>query len=240
MATLQVSGDQFTGRAMLGQLGTDRRVDAYVHVVESPSSAQLFEGPTAGRRLTEALRVVGIRSWHRVVSDLDSLDLSLGQDLIRAIRHHDALPMLHLSVQVSRNGIQLTDGTFLPLDELTRRLTPLNRALDDGLLVCMPDCSGTAAARMATVDDELIPYHAIVGSHDEVAPSDAALGFAAFYHRLLGGTSIDAAMDALTAASGALSFYVQYSGEVRTVFRPLPPENPPPGHRQPPPSSPPA
>lgn len=214
-------------------------MDAYVHLVESPTTAQLFHASAPGQRLNEVLGLAGIKTWYRAASDLASFDLGLRKDVTRAIRHHDALPLFHLGLQVDRNGAELTDGTFLTLEELSQRITLLNQALEGRLIVCIPGCSGTAAARMATADEQHPPYYAIVGSHDHVAPGKAVLGYAAFYNRLLNGASLDTAMDALSAASGTMSFYVQYSGEVRTVFSPVPPKNPAPGHHRPPPTPPP-
>lgn len=207
-----------------GGLGTGRS-DAFVHIVESPSSAQLFDGVMSGRLLTAALRIGGIKNWHRIASDLDFLELSLGKDLIDAIRHHQALPVLHLNIPVSGEGVKLTDGTLLSLGELSARLTPLNQALGAELIVCMPECRGTAAARMATSNqEEPPPYYALVGSHEEVPAGKTALGFAAFYQRLFNGASIADAVEALKSASGTLSFYVQYSSEIRTALGPKPTE----------------
>jgi hypothetical protein len=176
--------------------------DAFVYVVESPSADDLYDGRTEGRVLTEAFQLAGIKNRYIVAAGRDQFQRALGHDFATAVRQVGAVPILHLSAHGCDEGIGLTDGDLVTWDQLRDLLMPANRALGDLLLVCMSACYGTAGRRMAMRVGEPLPYFAILGHPDSPTWADAAIGYAAFYHRLFDGSGLMTALVAMRAASG--------------------------------------
>lgn len=180
---------------------------AFVYVIESPSSRDLLDGRTEGRMLTEALRLAEIPHWYSLASDRSMFREALSERLLEAWEAHGKkVPILHLSLHGSTDGVVLTSGESLSWDELRQELMPLIRAMDGGLLVCMSSCFGSSGCRMAMYEDSEPHFWALVGNVGSALWSDAAIAYASFYHLFFKRFEIKVCVDSMKVASGDHNF----------------------------------
>jgi hypothetical protein len=191
-----------------------------VYVIESPSSEDLLDERTEGRALTEALRLSRIKAAYSLATDRATFYRALGERLKQVLlAQPDTIPHIHISCHGDANGLQLTDGSPISWDELRQLLLPLNKALNDRLLVCMSSCFGASAARTAMWVSGDLPFFALVGHPGALAWSDGAVAYIAFYHRLGKGAHITDAVHAMKAASGDDKFQCQFGPLVQEGWR---------------------
>ena len=183
-------------------------VNAFVHIIESPSDQDLLDGRTEGRSLCEALRLANIPGWYSLATTRRTFQDCLNNRLIEAHDHFGKtrMPILHLSMHGNRQGVALTDNTFIGWEELKRCLQPLNNALQGGLLICLSACFSVSGIRMAMFEGNDHPFWGLVGHPDSAEWADAALAYTTFYHRLFKGANVDEAVIAMHAASGDARF----------------------------------
>lgn len=181
-------------------------VNGFVYVIESPANRDLLDGRTEGRVLTEALTLAGIPHWYSLASDKAMLLEALGLRLHEAWRHHQKIPILHLSMHGSADGLSLTSGEFLSWHDLRGLLLPLIRAMQGGLLVCMSSCFGSSGCRMAMYEDNEPHFWALVGNTKSPTWADAAIAYVSFYHLFFKGFEIKLCVDSMKVASGDHNF----------------------------------
>lgn len=193
----------------------------YVHIVESPSPADLHDGITEGTSLCSVLDIAGIPYSYSLVVNLEQFSIAMTERIYKAILRFDKYPILHLSTHGNEQGIQLTNQhetrDILPWSALAEYIRPIHDILkdEDGLGVCMSCCGGAHGTQMAQViHAENIPYSWIVGSFAKIKYSDAALAYSAFYRRLhCGADNIDLLLKAIRVTSGIPDFDI-WGGEV--------------------------
>jgi hypothetical protein len=190
-------------------------MNGFVHIIESPSSDDLLDGVTEGRSLSEALTLARIPHWYNLATDGATLGRALGQRLVEAWRHHNRLPILHLSIHGSQNGVVLTDGMRLSWDDLRQILLPLNRVMNGGLLICMSTCFGSAGCRMAMFVDNEPPFWALVGNTGSAGWSDSAIAYISFYHLFFKGYPIETCVESMKVASADHNFIAQSGQKTR-------------------------
>lgn len=176
-----------------------------VYIVESPSPDDFYSNRSEGALLASAAALDGIPSVVRIVINHEKLVQALSFGIVDAAKHHPSrLPILHISAHGYDDGIQLSDGGTLSWEHLRELLIPLNKALNGGLILCMSTCKGYSACRMAmhASHNPSLPFCALVANTDEPRWSSTAVGYAAFYHRLLLGASVRDAVEAMKVASG--------------------------------------
>ena len=184
----------------------------YVQIVESPHADDLFDGRTEGRMLSEALSLAEVKSRYRLAVNLDTFSRALSHDLGDAVKNF-GLPLLHISAHGNEDGIELTQGAFLPWERVRELVLPINRAMNGRLGLCMSSCHGANACQAAMGEDGAEPFWFVVGPTEAVPWADLAIGYAAFYNRLFQGAHPKAACDALNAVSaesGFVMFGVQF------------------------------
>ncbi len=183
-------------------------IKGFVYVIESPAPHDLLDGRTEGRVLTEALLLAGIPHWYSLASDRAMLLESLGNRLREASRHHNnkLLPILHLSMHGSHQGVALTNGEFISWYDLRGLLLPLVQAMQGSLLVCMSSCFGSAGCRMAMYQDNEPHFWALVGNTASATWADAAIAYISFYHLFFKGFDIKICVDSMKVASGDHNF----------------------------------
>ena len=199
--------------------------DFYVHIVESPSPAELLDGITEGRALREFLDIAGIQYSYNLAVDLDQFKIAMKDRIVASIKEHRKIPILHLSMHGSEQGIQLTNqyGTedliFWP--QLAGYLRSIHEAIDRKLGVCMSCCGGAYGIRMAKViSEEKIPCRWIMGSFSDIDLCDAALAYATFYRRIHRGIDdVNDLIQALRVASGISDLVVLRSERIQKVYR---------------------
>lgn len=185
--------------------------DFYVHIVESPSPAELRDLRTEGQALCSVLAVAGIPYSYSLAVDLDQFHIAMTDEVDEAIDEFRKPPILHLSTHGSERGIQLTNQEELLWSDLADYIRPLNEILNGGLGVCMSCCGGAHGVQMAEVmRREKLPYKWIAGSFADVMLPDIALAYSVFYRRFHSGDYGDDGdlIKTVRAASGIADFAI--------------------------------
>ena len=193
-------------------------MNGFVYVIESPAGRDLLDGRTEGRVLTEALRLASIPYWYSLASDKAMLVEALGSRLGEAWKHHQKMPILHLSMHGNADGLSLTSGEFLWWHELRAILLPLMRAMRGGLLVCMSSCFGSSGCRMALCSDNEPNFWALVGNAQSPTWADAAIAYMSFYHLFFKGFNIQLCVDSMKVASGDHNFLHLLGAEMKASW----------------------
>jgi hypothetical protein len=187
-----------------------------LQIIESPSPNEIFDARTEGSVLKAALKIAGIDAHYNIAVNLTTFVDALSLFVDRNAQAPDALPVLHLSMHGCEEGVCLTDDSHLTWDYLRGLLLLV---AEGRLLVCMSSCYGFSGCRMAESEHEPLPFLALIGNDAVVNLDDAAIGYAAFYHRLFKGSSIPQAVEALQRASGDSRFLYAEGTEARTIWR---------------------
>ena len=208
--------------------------DFYVHIVESPSPPELLNGITEGRALCEFLDLDGIPYSYNLAVDLDQFDIAMTDRVEEAIYEFRKIPILHLSMHGSEQGIQLANqyGTndliswfeLAPyLHNIHKHLRDIHKYLD-GLGVCMSCCGGAHGIKMAEeMRKANIPYQWIAGSFSDIDLSGATLAYAIFYRRHHRGIdNLDALRNlilAIRVTSGIADFDIWDGKLIQEAYR---------------------
>jgi hypothetical protein len=187
----------------------------YVHIVESPSPANLLDGCTEGRMLCSFLELAHIPCVYNLAVDRTQFQESMTTRLAQGAQFFNLPPILHFSTHGNEDGIQLTHQReakeVIPWAELANSIKPINQAIGGGLGICMSTCGGSHGRQMAqVVRKEDIPMGWIVGSTASVSFCDAALAFCTFYRGLQRGADFGTLIPAVRAASGISDFAVDF------------------------------
>ncbi len=193
--------------------------DFYVHIVESPSPAELRDGVTEGRALCSFLDIAGIPYSYSLAVDLDQFRIAMTNKVDEAINGFSKLPILHLSVHGGEGGIQLTNQEKLLWSELADYIHPINNRLNGRLDVCMSCCGGAYGAQMAQVFPDS-PYNWLVGSFADVALPDIALAYSILYRRVhCGYENLLELIETVRAASGISDFGIWDGKRIQEEYR---------------------
>ncbi|WP_152558323.1 hypothetical protein [Devosia sp. LC5] len=197
--------------------------NSFVYIVESPSSADLFDGRTEGRALCEAMSMAGHAHAYTVAGDRlhlqKALSVASSEDrLIREWQRHQAPAVMHFSMHGNSDGLQLMSGELVTWHELRGMLLPINDFLPNGLLVCFSSCSGSSGTRMSMYLGDSKPFWAVIGSYDDVSWSDALVGFTTFYHHWFKGGAVADAVTAMRMASGHSQFIFEAGHESKRAY----------------------
>lgn len=192
----------------------------FVFVIESPSSADLYHKRFEGEILTKAINLNNIPCAHRVAISLEAFKaaLHIGLPEVGQI-YPNLIPIIHISAHGDQNGIQLSDGSILDWDQLKVLIQPINKALNNNLILCMSSCEGYSACRMAmTFSPDDSPFFAMIGNTKQPNWSDTAIGFATFYHLICKGHFIIDATKAMCVASGNPNFQVITAQDAKKTY----------------------
>ena len=192
----------------------------FVYVMESPSATDIYDGRSEGGCLGQVLKLNNIRCVTRTAVNKPAFVSALYTGLAEAINAETGKqPILHISAHGSTDGIQLTDGSIVSWDELRELLKPVNKALNGRLVVCMSSCKGYMGTRMAMEQlQQEYPFFALVGSGDSPTWSETAVGFSTFYHQMVRGSHVSAAVAVMRAASGHAHFFVEWAEIARRNY----------------------
>jgi hypothetical protein len=196
---------------------------AFVHIIESPSPDDLLNGRTEGRVLNEILNLANIPHCYNLATTKQTLYTALEARLNEASKKFQKYPILHLSMHGNKNGISLTDNTFLPWADLQAMLTPLNNFLKGELLICISSCFGSYGCEMAMNEDKDEPFWALVGNNYTVSWEDAAVAYVTFYHLLFKNTLAEESqvreyVDYMKLASKDNNFEVWWGRTIKTAW----------------------
>ena len=190
----------------------------YVHIIESPSAQDLFDGRTEGDILRRSLNLAGVDAWYRLVTSRALFERALGgQDLLAAHEKFEgAMPVFHISAHGNEDGFGFTNGDFVAWHEFAKMISPLNTALSGNLILGMSCCQGAAAIRMAMTEaGEELPFNLLASHYGKPSWGDAAVGFVALYHRLFKESTLPDAISAMRAASGDEGFVLEVGSQVQ-------------------------
>jgi hypothetical protein len=190
----------------------------FINVIESPSESDLTSGRSEGKMLTAALELAGLPHSYSLVTNYTEFMTALGKWTVAATNEHKRVPVIHLSMHGSPEGVVLTDGKFLPWADLNWKLRMINLNLKDILIVCLSSCYGLSGLRMLKetaygVLEHQQPFRLLVSNLDPVPWSDAAVAFSTFYHLLERGKNPLEAVTAMRVASGNEGFFGLLTGD---------------------------
>jgi hypothetical protein len=190
----------------------------FINVIESPSSADLAVGRSEGKMLTAALDLAGLRYAYSLVENYSQFMNALGKQTVEAYEH-DRVPVIHLSMHGSPEGLVLTDGRFLSWRDLNWKFRLINLRLNHVLIVCLSSCYGLSGLRMLRGEtahgilESQPPFRLLVSNLNPVPWSDAAIAFSTFYHLLERGKNPNELVAAMRMASGNDDFFGLMAGK---------------------------
>jgi hypothetical protein len=179
-----------------------------VHIIESPSEADLLADRKEGHALQESLRLHDIpATLHAAISSKGFFKALAavvewyndGAGLLDE-RTDDAVPVLHVSCHGNDEGLAFSNGDFLAWEDLLRRLHKFSKDLDIRPVVCISCCEGYALReRFRTMSDA--PFSCLVGSLDKPTWSETLVGFSTLYYQMGQGVNPLEAVKAVRVAA---------------------------------------
>jgi len=190
----------------------------YVHIIESPSADDIFGGDYEGHILTQALRLIRINSQYYLTVNESNFNKAIGQ-LHYEITENKKIPFLHISAHGNKDGIALTDKTFITWDTLKSILMPINDEMHGMLCGCIASCDGYNGYKMAIGSSQKTSFFALIGPTKKIPLTDMAIGFASYYHNFfLKDKSGKYAVNAMKIASGNPNFDIMLSQEAKNII----------------------
>jgi len=187
-----------------------------IYIIESPSAKDLYNSYCEGYLLTAGLRLIDMPYEYHVTADALTF-ISAINKLKSVIKNK--VPFLHISAHGDKNGIQLTDKTFIEWNELKEVLIPINVAMDNYLCICISSCSGFHASKMAWNILGKLPFYGLVGPTKEIPLADMAIAYIVFYHNFfIKNIPGFKALEAMQIASGNKNFKLILGQEARNIW----------------------
>lgn len=194
------------------------RRDFLVYIIESPSLQDFNNKISEGEILSKALSLSGISSYHKIIKNEEMFYESLLSGLTDCLQEVGVtVPVFHISAHGNKNGIQLTNGKEIHWSRLKKFFIPINKVLNNTLMLCMSSCEGFSAFKMAMTGGD-IPFVAMIGNSGKPSWSDTAIAFATFYHLISKGYYTQNAVDAMKVASGDNNFSLINGENIRSSF----------------------
>lgn len=198
----------------------EKRFRFFVYIIESPSAVDMYHQRGEGGVIQQAVRLNQLQCVHRLAINRQAFDASLQIGLTEAMSATpNSVPIIHISAHGFSEGIQLSSEEIIDWTSLKELLTPINKALDGNLIVCMSTCEGYSGSRMAMISEpDDFPFLALIGNGSKPTWPETAVAFSAFYHLLANNRYVADAVDAMRVASGNDSFFVTTAAESRQSY----------------------
>lgn len=192
----------------------------FVYIIESPSAVDLYHQRGEGGVIQQAARLNQLQCVYRLAINRQAFDASLQTGLTEAMgAMPNSVPIIHISAHGFSEGIQLSSGEIIDWAALKVLLTPINKALNGNLIVCMSTCEGYSGSRMAMISEpDDFPFLALVGNGSKPTWPETAVAFSVFYHLLANNRYVTDAVDAMRVASGNDKFFVTTAAESRQSY----------------------
>lgn len=192
----------------------------FVYMIESPSAVDIYHQRSEGALIQQATRLNQMECVMRTAINLEAFGAALGVGIHEAMKERPGdLPLIHISAHGNEHGIQLSSSDILPWSVLKDYLRPINKALQQNLIVCMSSCEGFAGVKMAMhPEDEDLPYFALVGCLGKPTWAEAAVAYATFYHQIWIGSHVEVAIEAMGVASGIKEFCYSHASQSRQIY----------------------
>lgn len=197
----------------------DTKKHLHIYIIESPSSDNLLVQVQEGKIISDALKLIGIKSQCFLAVNRDALTKAFLTIFASHPNASLAIPIIHLSCHGDSTGIQLTSNEILTWNELEKMLTPLNKLLNGLIILCMSSCEGLNAVSMALKESGDLPFLVLVGNASKPEWSETLVGFSTLYHLLGKGINFDKSVEAARMASGNQHFHVFYGHTAREIWR---------------------
>jgi hypothetical protein len=149
----------------------------YVHIIESPSPANLIDGISEGRLISEALRLAKIPCLYNLTVNKEMFLESINNRIGDATVEYQKTPFLHISAHGDKYGLELTDGSRINWNELKEIIKFLNIGLQSQFVICLSTCQGFSGCQMAMHVDKDIAFGAIVGPLGNIPWDESAIAF---------------------------------------------------------------
>jgi len=186
----------------LGESTEEDTLTGFIYVVEVPSPEDFYFDRREGEIYERVARLHGVDCSVRTVVDRAGLKHALQADVFfAAAKYGGAVHIVHLAAHGSPKGLLAADGDTIPWDEVAELLRTVNDAVDGELLVCASCCFGASATAMAGLIRRSHPFDVVVYHSESPTESDAAIGFAVFYHRIMSGATLTEALSAMRVAT---------------------------------------
>jgi hypothetical protein len=184
--------------------------NVFVHIIESPSAADLLGDQVEGRALCNALELARIPHAYSLATNKEMFRKALMNPLAGKPSNpllRESIPILHLSMHGNADGVGLTSGEFISWNQLRSDLAPLLAGMGGHLLICMSSCDGAMGCRMAMNDETFPSFGALVGNTKSVDWGDAAVAYISFYHQYFKYKPIEECVRIMREASGDDNFF---------------------------------
>lgn len=188
-----------------------------VYMIESPSDQDLLHARFEGRLIMEALNTIKIDHYYSLAVNkptfIEAINMTLG------LIEKKKFPFIHFSAHGTKEGIGLTDGTFIQWHELKKYIRPINDLLNGGLCIGMSSCSGWHACRMVWGFNTKLPFFGLVGPTKDIPFEDVTIAFVTFYYRLLKKRSTGRdAVEAMKIASRNECFDIILASQAKKIW----------------------
>ena len=198
----------------------EKKFHFFVYIVESPSAVDLYHQRGEGGVIQQAVRLNQLQCVHRLAVNRQAFEASLQIGLTEAMAATpNSVPILHISAHGFSEGIQLSSEEIIDWSTLKELLTPINKALEGNLIICMSTCEGYSGSRMAMLSEpDDFPFLALIGNGSKPTWPETAVAFSTFYHLLANNRYVTDAVDAMRVASGNDRFFVTTAAESRQSY----------------------
>lgn len=202
------------------RVSEENRVKFFVYVVESPSVNDFLKSNCEGNLIKNAVELNDIPCEVVTAINKTSFIQSLQNGLSETMKKYPNLvPVVHISAHGNEDGIQLSSGEFIEWQELRKVLTPINKALNNNLLLCLSCCNGYSGIKMAMFLEDLhLPFFAIIANSGKPLWSDTAVAYSSLYHLLYKGEILEDAVNGMKVASGNDKFFIESSQNSRLGY----------------------
>jgi len=198
----------------------EKKFHFFVYIIESPSAVDLYHQRGEGGVIQQAVRLNQLQCVHRLAVNRQAFEASLQIGLTEAMAATpNSIPILHISAHGFSEGIQLSSEEIIDWSTLKELLTPINKALEGNLIICMSTCEGYSGSRMAMLSEpDDFPFLALIGNGSKPTWPETAVAFSTFYHLLANNRYVTDAVDAMRVASGNDRFFVTTAAESRQSY----------------------
>lgn len=169
------------------------------------------EDRKTGRLLREDLEPIAIpygnnlKIHFQTVRSANDLD-DLLEDLCANVSNTHRAPCLHIECHGDQDGLQLSDGSFMPWGRLKPRLAAINLACQMNLFLVLACCYGGFFAAECRYEDT-VPFAWILGPGKEIYPDPLFAFTGKFYTELLRTRDITEALTLSGAAAPGISYF---------------------------------
>ena len=192
----------------------------FVYIIESPSEIDIYHNRTEGFLLQQAINLHNIPCLTKIAISKSAFEASFQVGLLEAMKMFPNLfPVIHISAHGSADGLQLSNHEIITWDHLRSLLLPVNKAINNFLLLCMSSCEGYAACKMAMrLNETEHPFLSMVGHSGKPTWSDTAVAYTTLYHLIAKGEKVVDAVQAMKIASGNDGFLFTTAEESQRGF----------------------